>query len=187
MGSAATSLTMNDSNPSSRAIVATIPFGMGVRFVIHADPPVTIEAYWQEIGRAGRDRAPAEGIILYSASAWALRRIVLREVDTVKTVQARKVRQLYELPRGRRAPLFWRDRGRRLRPVRPQLNPPEATDVTAAQKAPSAVHRLGGRFGRGRIVDHLQGKTKDASTSETQTSTFGIGREHSAAWLARPA
>jgi ATP-dependent DNA helicase RecQ len=62
------------------------------------------------------------------------------------------------------------------------LNPPEATDVTvAAQKALSAVHRLGGRFGRGRIVDHLLGKTKDAPASETKISTFGIGREYSAA------
>jgi ATP-dependent DNA helicase RecQ len=62
------------------------------------------------------------------------------------------------------------------------LNPPEATDVTvAAQKALSAVHRLGGRFGRGRIVDHLLGKTKDAPASEARLSTFGIGREYSAA------
>src|SRR5262249_26915070 len=62
------------------------------------------------------------------------------------------------------------------------LNPPEATDVTvAAQKALSAVHRLGGRFGRGRIVDHLLGRTKDVLASETQLSTFGIGREFSAA------
>src|SRR5262249_60972086 len=61
-------------------------------------------------------------------------------------------------------------------------NPPESTDVTvAAQKALSAVHRLGGRFGRGRIVDHLLGRTKDARASETQLSTFGIGREFSAA------
>src|SRR5262249_26300499 len=49
------------------------------------------------------------------------------------------------------------------------------------QKALSAVHRLGGRFGRGRIVDHLLGKTKDAPPSETKISTFGIGREYSAA------
>jgi superfamily II DNA/RNA helicase len=77
-------------------MVATIAFGMGVdkpdiRFVIHADPPAAIEAYWQEIGRAGRDGAPAEGITLYSASdlAWALRRIDGREVDSaVKTVPA---------------------------------------------------------------------------------------------------
>jgi ATP-dependent DNA helicase RecQ len=61
------------------------------------------------------------------------------------------------------------------------LSPPEATDVTeAAQKALSAVHRLGGRFGRGRIVDHLLGNTKKALASETQLSTYGIGRELSA-------
>jgi ATP-dependent DNA helicase RecQ len=62
------------------------------------------------------------------------------------------------------------------------LNPPEATDFTkAAQKALSAVHRLGGRIGRGRVVDHLLGKTKDAPAAETKLSTFGIGREFNAA------
>jgi ATP-dependent DNA helicase RecQ len=54
-------------------------------------------------------------------------------------------------------------------------------DVTqAAQKALSAVHRLGGRFGRGRVVDHLLGKSKDVSSGETQMSTYGIGKEFSA-------
>src|SRR6202012_5005055 len=84
-------------------MVATIAFGMGVdkpdvRFVIHADPPGAIESYWQEIGRAGPDGAPAEGITLYSSAdmAWAMRRIDSREMDaSVKQTQARKVRQLY--------------------------------------------------------------------------------------------
>jgi ATP-dependent DNA helicase RecQ len=61
------------------------------------------------------------------------------------------------------------------------LNPPLATDVTeAAQKALSAVHRLGGRFGRGRVIDHLLAKTKEPFASETSLSTWGIGREFSA-------
>src|SRR5581483_4623083 len=58
----------------------------------------------------------------------------------------------------------------------------ELSDATeAAQKALSAAHRLGGRFGRGRLVDHLLGKTKDVGDFEAGLSTFGIGQELSAA------
>lgn len=176
-------------------MVATIAFGMGVdkpdvRYVIHADPPASIESYWQEIGRAGRDGALAEGITLYSAAdlAWARRRIDSRDIDaTVKSVQMRKLRQFYAMLDGA---------GCRPAAVRRYfgetnvedcgicdlcLNPPEATDVTeAAQKALSAVHRLGGRLGRGRVVDHLLGKSKNAFVSETALSTYGIGREFGA-------
>src|SRR5262245_61941808 len=135
-------------------MVATIAFGMGVdkpdvRFVIHADPPASIEAYWQEIGRAGRDGAPAEGITLYSTSdlAWALRRIDSREVDsTVKAVQARKVRQLYAMLDGTscRAAAVRRYFGETEVESCGQcdlcLNPTEAKDVSvAAQKGLWAV------------------------------------------------
>ncbi len=176
-------------------MVATIAFGMGidkpdVRYVIHADAPASIEAYWQEVGRAGRDGAPAEGITLYSSAdmAFASRRLEGREVDdAVKQVQGRKLRQLYAMLDGAacRATAVRRYFGEADVEACGQcdlcLNPPERRDVTtAAQKALSAAQRLGGRYGRGRLIDHLLGKTKDVSDYESGLTTYGIGQELSA-------
>ena len=123
--------------------------------------------------------------------AWAFRRIDGREVsDEVRMGQGRKVRQLYAMLDGTscRAAAVRRYFGEQGVKACGQcdlcLEPPEAVDAsTAAQKALAAAHRLGGRTGRGRIVDHLLGKTKDPSPSEAALSTFGVGRELSpAAW-----
>ncbi len=179
-------------NEDEAVMVATIAFGMGidkpdVRFVIHADPPGSIEAYWQEIGRAGRDGAAAEGITLYSASdmAWALERIRRSGApEEALAVQTHKVRQLYALLEGGacRAAAVRRYFGETVEAgcgvCDRCLHPPVGVEVTqAAQKALSAVHRMGGRFGRGRLIDHLLGRTKDVSPAEAAMSTFGVGKD----------
>ncbi|HEX8233704.1 MAG TPA: DNA helicase RecQ [Caulobacteraceae bacterium] len=177
-------------------MVATIAFGMGVdkpdvRYVIHADPPAAIEAYWQEVGRAGRDGEPAEGITLYGPSdlAWALRRIASRDMaEEVKQVQTRKARQLYAMLDGaacRAAAVrryFDEAEAEPCGQCDLCLAPPAEVDASvAAQKLLAAAQRLGGRVGRGRLVDHLLGKTKDISASEAALTTFGVGREFSPA------
>jgi ATP-dependent DNA helicase RecQ len=119
--------------------------------------------------------------------AWAYRRIEGREMeDEVKAVQGRKVRQLYTMLDGTscRAAAVRRYFGEEGVVACGQcdicLSPPASVDATeAAQKALAAVHRMGGRFGRGRLVEHLLGKTKDPSDFEAGLSTFGIGREFS--------
>ena len=179
-------------------MVATIAFGMGVdkpdvRYVIHADPPAAIEAYWQEIGRAGRDGAPAEGITLYSASdlAWAMRRIDSRDVDdTVKVgADAQGAPALRHARRHRLPP------GGRCAAISARAASPPAGSAISASHPPEASRRHGGRAegalrraSSGRPARPRARRRSPArqdqgrrSPPRSQMSTYGIGREFSAA------
>ena len=179
-------------------MVATVAFGMGVdkpdvRFVIHADPPKTMEAYWQEVGRAGRDGDPAEGIALYGPSDMRRSMSWTHDSDApeeIKRVQISKTRTLFaffdgdECRRGAVRRYFGEE------DVEPcgdcdvcRLGITDRVDVSRwAQMAVSAVMRCGERIGRGRLITHLIGETGDAFDQDLSSlSTFGVGQELSKA------
>jgi len=174
-------------------MVATIAFGMGVdkpdvRYVIHADSPKSIEAYWQEVGRGGRDGESAEGFCIYSASD--LRRAIMfanqsNAPEQVKAVQIKKARQLFTYLDGltcRRAGVrkyFGEENVEPCGVCDICTDPPVSIDATElAAKAISAVLRMDQRVGRGRVVGHLIGRQGDGMDERYATrSTFGIGAD----------
>src|SRR5262249_16411647 len=138
-----------------------------VRFVAHLDLPGSIEAYYQETGRAGRDGRPAETLLLYGMQDLVLRRRMIDEGEApaeAKRVERAKLEALLGLcaPVGCRRPSLLSLCGETLPGPGGNcdgcLNPADAWDGTeAAQKALSAVYRTGQRFGVGHLVDLLRG------------------------------
>ncbi|MCX5494981.1 DNA helicase RecQ [Kaistia dalseonensis] len=177
-------------------VVATIAFGMGinkpdVRFVVHADMPSGVEAYYQEIGRAGRDGLPADTLTLYGIEDIAFRR---RQIDdkaiseAQRRVEQRRLSAMIDLAESatcRRQTLlayFGEQRG----PCGACdlcQGGAELVDATIdAQKVLSAVARTGQRYGAAHLVDILRGEATDTIQRQghDQIKTFGVGTDKSA-------
>jgi ATP-dependent DNA helicase RecQ len=181
-------------------VVATIAFGMGidksnVRFVAHLSLPKSVEAYYQETGRAGRDGLPADAWMSYGLQDVIMLRQMMAEStadDAYKRVERHKLDAmlgLCELTGCRRQALlayFGETLPAPCGNCDNCLTPPETWNATeVAQKALSCVHRTGQRFGVMYLIDVLLGKDDERIRrfGHDRISTFGIGSELGAtAW-----
>ncbi|MBF0107922.1 MAG: DNA helicase RecQ [Magnetococcales bacterium] len=175
-------------------MVATIAFGMGidkpdVRFVAHLDMPKSLEAYYQETGRAGRDGLPANAFLTYGLEDVVLLRQFIegsQAEDRIKRIALRKLESMIgycETVHCRRRVVlgyFGDDAPENCNNCDTCLDPVATWDgLVVAQKALSCVFRTGQKFGVSHLVDVLTGKKNEKVLrfGHDKVSTFGIGKE----------
>ena len=182
-----------------RIMVATVAFGMGidkpnVRFVIHYDLPKSLEEYYQEIGRAGRDGLASHALLLYSAGdAHKIRSFFEEAADSANSERLLQAMLMFASARTCRRHFLLSYFGERFVPA--ELDgqiaafpccdvcsapPSPLTDVTIpAQKFMSCIYRTQSRFGLSYIVDVLLGSKQKRiiENGHDKVSTWGIGRE----------
>ncbi|WP_300528563.1 DNA helicase RecQ [Maricaulis sp.] len=179
---------------SGVVMVATIAFGMGIdkpdiRYVLHLSLPGSMEAYYQEIGRAGRDGAAADVMMLYSMADARMRRQFIEEEGASEDHRRREHKRLdallayCEATQCRRVALlayFGETGASACGNCDICLDPPELIDGTReAQMLFSAIARTGERFGGGHITDILRGSATEKVTARGHEAlpTFGVGAD----------
>ena len=198
-GAARTANQMRFQREDGIVVVAPIAFGMGiekpdVRFVAHLDLPKSIEGYYQETGRAGRDGLPADAWMVYGlADVVQQRRLIDQSEasDAYKRVSGAKLDALLGLAETagcRRVRLlgYFGEASAPCGNCDNCLAPPQTWDATdAARKALSAIFRTGQRFGAAHVIDVLRGEAtaKVAQWEHDRLAVFGVGADLDAtAW-----
>ncbi|MCQ9120260.1 ATP-dependent DNA helicase RecQ [Rodentibacter pneumotropicus] len=178
-----------------QVVVATIAFGMGinksnVRFVAHFDLPRSIESYYQETGRAGRDDLPAEAVLFYEPADYAwLQKILLEKPETPqRQIEQHKLEAIGEFAESqtcRRLVLlnyFGEHRQTPCNNCDICLDPPKKYDALVdAQKVMSTIYRVGQCFGAQYVIGVLRGmqNQKILERQHDKLSVYGIGKDKS--------